>query len=120
MLVFDPYVGPQGTDAQTAGQFERAVTLCAGLAWHFYEINSVIEFRSAGFATPRLNAGEIIYDILRYLASVTPLKQQPGKDFLDSLGDTPDIFKIVLTSHPRGSIPTPLWNTAYFLFVSSL
>ena len=120
MLVFDPYVGPQGTDAQSAEQFERAVTLCAGLAWHFYEINSVIEFRSAGFATPRMSAGEIIYDILRYLASVTPLKQQPGNSFLDTLGDSPDIFKIVLTSHPRGTIPSHLWNTAYFLFVSSL
>jgi Protein of unknown function DUF58 len=120
MLVFDPYVGPQGTDAQSAEQFERAVTLCAGLAWHFYEISSVIEFRSAGFGTPRMSAGEIIYDILRYLASVTPLKPQPGKSFLDTLGDSPDIFKIVLTSHPRGSIPSHLWNTAYFLFVSSL
>ena len=65
-------------------------------------------------------AGEIIYDILRHLASVTPLKPLPGKNFLDSLADSPDIFKIVLTSHPRGSIPSPLWNTAYFLFVSSL
>jgi uncharacterized protein (DUF58 family) len=120
MLVFDPYIGPQGTDAQTAEQFERAVTLCAGLAWHFYEINSVIEFRSAGFATPRMSAGEIIYDILRYLASVTPLKQQPGKSFLDTLADSPEIFKIVLTSHPRGTIPSHIWNTAYFLFVSSL
>jgi uncharacterized protein (DUF58 family) len=120
MLVFDPYIGPQGTDAKSAEQFERAVTLCAGLAWHFYEINSVIEFRSAGFATPRMSAAEIIYDILRYLASVTPLKQQPGKSFLDTLGDTQDIFKIVLTSHPRGSIPSPLWTSAYFLFVSSL
>jgi uncharacterized protein (DUF58 family) len=120
MLVFDPYVTSQGTDAQSAEQFERAVTLCAGLAWHFYEINSVIEFRSAGFATPRMSAAEIIYDILRYLASVTPLKQQPGKSFLDTLGDTSDIFKIVLTSHPRGSIPSPLWTSAYFLFVSSL
>jgi uncharacterized protein (DUF58 family) len=120
MLVFDPYVGPQGTDGHAAEQFERAVALCAGLAWHFYEINSVIEFRSAGFATPRMSAGEIIYDILRYLAGVTPLKQPPGKSFLDTLGDAPDIFKIVLTSHPRGSIPTALWNSAYFLFVSSL
>jgi uncharacterized protein (DUF58 family) len=120
MLVFDPYVGPQGTDGQVTEQFERAVTLCAGLAWHFYEINSVIEFRSAGFGTPRMSAQEIIYDILRYLASVTPLKQQPGKSFLDTLGDSPDIFKIVLTSHPRGTIPSHLWNSAYFLFVSSL
>ena len=120
MLVFDPYIGPQGPDAKAAEQFERAVTLCAGLAWHFYEINSVIEFRSAGFATPRMSAGEIIYDILRYLASVTPLKQQPGKSFLDTLADSPEIFKIVLTSHPRGTIPSHIWNTAYFLFVSSL
>jgi uncharacterized protein (DUF58 family) len=120
MLVFDPYVGPQEMDAQAAERFERAVTLCAGLAWHFHEINSVIEFRSAGFATPRMSAGEIIYDILRYLASVTPLKPQPGKNFLDTLGDSREIFKIVFTSHPRGSIPSYLWNTAYFLFVSSL
>ena len=120
MLVFDPYVGNQPTDANSAEQFERAVTLCAGLAWHFYEINSVIEFRSAGFATPRMSAGDIIYDVLRYLASVTPLKPQPGKSFLDTLGDSPDIFKIVLTSHPRGSIPSSIWNTAYFLFISSL
>jgi uncharacterized protein (DUF58 family) len=120
MLVFDPFIGPQGTDGQSAEKFERAVTLCAGLAWHFYEINSVMEFRSAGFATPRMSAGEIIYDILRYLASVTPLKPQPGKSFLDTLGDSPEIFKIVLTSHPRGSIPSHIWNTAYFVFVSSL
>jgi uncharacterized protein (DUF58 family) len=120
MLVFDPYIGPQGTDAQFAERFERAVTLCAGLAWHFHEINSVIEFRSAGFATPRVIASEIIYDILRYLASVTPLKPQPGRSFLDTLGDSPEIFKIVLTSHPRGTIPSHIWNTAYFLFVSSM
>jgi uncharacterized protein (DUF58 family) len=120
MLVFDPYIGPQARDGQSMEHFERAVTLCAGLAWHFYEIGSVMEFRSAGFATPRMGAGEIIYDVLRHLASVTPLKQQPGKSFLDTLSDTPDIFKIVLTSQPRGSIPSSIWNTAYFIFVSTL
>ena len=120
LLVFDPYIGSQGMDARAAERFERAVNLCAALAWHFYEINSVMEFRSAGFATPRMGAGEIVYDILRYLASVTPLKPQAGKSFLDTLGDAPDIFKIVLTSHAPGTIPSHLWNTAYFLFVSSL
>ncbi|HET6141944.1 MAG TPA: DUF58 domain-containing protein [Candidatus Acidoferrales bacterium] len=120
MLVFDPYVDPAASDAKSAEQFERAVTLCAGLAWHFYEINSVIEFRSAGFATPRMSAPEVIYDVLRYLSSVTPLKQESGKNFLNTLGDTHDIFKIVLTNQPSGSIPSSLWNTAYFLFVSSL
>ncbi|HEX4643868.1 MAG TPA: DUF58 domain-containing protein [Candidatus Acidoferrales bacterium] len=120
MLVFDPYVDPQTSTEMAAEQFERAVTLCAGLSWHFYEINSVLEFRSAGFATPRVSANDIIYDVLRYLAGVAPLKQQPGKNFLDTLCDSPEIFKIVLTSHPRGTIPSHLWNTAYFLFVPSL
>lgn len=120
MLVFDPYVDLQVAGDKAAEQFERAVTLCAGLAWHFSEIKSVLEFRSAGFATPRMTADDIIYDVLRYLAGVAPLKQQPGKNFLDSLCDFPEIFKIVLTSQPRGTIPSHLWNTAYFLFVPSL
>ena len=120
MLVLDPYVPALETDGTAAEQFERAVTLCAGLAWHFHEINSVMEFRSAGFTTPRMSAGEIIYDILRYLASVAPLKPQPGRNFLDTLADSPDIFKIVLTCHPRGTIPSHIWNTGYFVFVQSL
>ncbi|MGH9679364.1 MAG: DUF58 domain-containing protein, partial [Candidatus Acidiferrales bacterium] len=117
LLAFDPYLSAASQDDP---QFERGVALCAGLAWHFYEINSVLEFRSAGFATPRVLAGEIIYDILTHLAGVTPLKQQPGKSFLDSLEDAPDIFKIVLTSEARGTIPTGLWNTSYFVFLSSI
>lgn len=121
MLAFDPYTDPREANPQQAAErFERAVALCAGLAWHFHEINSVIEFRSAGFATPRVAAGEIIYDVLRCLARVVPLKPRPDRSFLDSLSDGPDIFKIVLTSQPRGSIPTHLWSSSYFLFVSSL
>lgn len=120
MLVFDPYLAGEKMNPAAADQFERAVNLCAGLAWHFYEINSVLEFRSAGFGTRREVAREIIYDILRYLAGVAPLKPLPGKTFLDTLGGAQDIFKIVLTWQPRGSIPTSLWTTAYFLFVSSL
>src|SRR5882757_7681355 len=81
LLAFDPYLDPGNTDPQAAQQFERAVALCAGLAWHFHEISSVLEFRSAGFATPRVTAGEIIFDVLRCLASVTPLKPVPGTSF---------------------------------------
>ena len=95
--------------------------LCAGLAWHFHEINSVLEFRSAGFATPRVTAGEIIYDVLRCLASVTPESlPQTASVLLISLEDASDVFKIVITSQARGTIPTGLWNSSYFLFMSSL
>jgi uncharacterized protein (DUF58 family) len=121
LLVFDPFLNSrEELNELGAGRFERAVAICAGLAWHFYEINSVLEFRSAGFATPRASAGEIVYDVLRCLARVSPLKAQPDRSFLDSLSDAPDIFKIVLTSQPRGSIPTQLWSSSYILFVPSL
>jgi uncharacterized protein (DUF58 family) len=121
LLAFDPYMNPLEQNPELAAErFERAIALCAGLAWHFYEINSVLEFRSAGFATPRATAGDIVYDILRCLARVSPLKRQADRSFLDSLSDAPDIFKIVLTSQPRGSIPTQLWSSSYILFVPSL
>jgi uncharacterized protein (DUF58 family) len=121
LLAFDPFMNPREENPElAAGRFERAVALCAGLAWHFYEINSVLEFRSAGFGTPRATAGEIVYDVLRCLARVSPLKTQANRSFLDSLSDAPDIFKIVLTSQPRGSIPTQLWSSSYIVFVPSL
>jgi len=121
LLAFDPYSVPREENSEgAAARFERAVALCAGLAWHFYEINSVLEFRSAGFATPRVTAGEIVYDVLRCLARVSPLKAQADRSFIDSLSDAPDIFKIVLTSQPRGSIPTQLWSSSYILFLPSL
>jgi len=121
LLAFDPYMNSrEELSVLGADRFERAVALCAGLAWHFYEINSVLEFRSAGFATPRVIAGEIVYDVLRCLARVAPLKAQPDHSFLDSLSDATNIFKIVLTSQPRGSIPTQLWSSSYILFLPSL
>lgn len=121
MLAFDPYRAQDGTDpVQAEERFERAVALCASLAWHFFEVNSVIEFRSAGFATPRVASSRVIYDILQYLARVAPIQPQPGRRFLDSLSDAPEIFKIILTSQPRGSIPTDLWNSSFMIFVSSL
>ena len=29
-------------------------------------------------------------------------------------------FNIILTSQPRGSIPTSLWGTSYLIFIDSL
>lgn len=121
LLAFDPYlIAGEASAALAAERFERAVTLCAGLAWNFFEIDSVIEFRGAGFVTPRVAASHVIYDVLRYLARAAPLKAPPGSNFLDSLAEASDIFKIVLTSQPRGSIPTHLWSSSYFVFMSSL
>ena len=95
--------------------FERGVALCASLAWHFYEINSVLAFRSGAFETTMAPAGENIYAILRCLASAAP-----GESDLSVVSDLVDLsqtFKIILTAQPRGSIPTSLWSTSYIAFL---
>ncbi len=126
MLVLDPYVEPQdqpGTAlsrAEIAEIFERAVTLCACLAWHFYQSASVLEFRGGEFIAPLAPAGEIIYPVLRHLAFVEPLRSGQGHEFLSQLTREPDIFKIILTGQPRNSIPPSLWSSSYILFTQTL
>ncbi len=88
MLVLDPFVGPppaapgasvtteQASSERAAAEhtqrFERAVSMAACIAWHFNEINSVLQFRTNRFATPMAPAEEIIYDALRELAKIQP------------------------------------------------
>ena len=93
------------------------MTLCACLPWHFHEIDTVMEFRSAAATLPMAPAGEIIYDVLRHLAFAQPRPADPHRRFLSQLATESQIFKIVLTSQPRGSIPTSLWTSSYFLFI---
>jgi len=126
MLVFDPFLDVR-LDRTTGAppeemeeKFERGVTLCACLAWHFYEIDSVMQFRTADLATPMAPAGETIYDVLQHLAFIRPRPAEPDGNFLSELAEESQIFKIILTSQPRGSIPTSLWTSSYFLFLRSL
>jgi uncharacterized protein (DUF58 family) len=128
LLVLDPFLPAKKTaqdseeEVDLAEKFERAVTFCACLAWHFYEINAEMQFRTDHFSTPMTNAGEIIYDVLRHLALVEAQPAPDGGDvaFLMGLTQEPDLFKIILTSQPRGSIPTNLWTSSYFVFMQSL
>jgi len=78
-----------------------------------------MQFRTDELATPMALAGEIIYDVLRHLAFIEPKSGGDG-GFLSKLGEEPDLFKIILTSQPRGSIPTHLWTSSYFVFMQSL
>ncbi len=98
--------------------FERGVTLCASLAWHFYEIDSALAFSTVGFETPLAPASEVIYDILGHLAIAEAKPAEAGRSLLDSLTDMPQTFKIIVTGQPRGSIPTSLWASSYILFVN--
>jgi uncharacterized protein (DUF58 family) len=120
MLVLDPFLAASVAAKDAEERFERGVTLCACLAWHFYEIDSVLAFRTAGFETPLAPAGEVIYDVLRHLALVEATPGAHEQRFLAQLAEDTHIFKIILTGQPRGSIPTSLWTSSYFVFLESL
>jgi uncharacterized protein (DUF58 family) len=119
MLVLDPFIGTAAA-ADHMVRFERAVSLTACIAWHFQEIHSVMQFRTASYSTLMAPAGEIVYDALRQLALVQPEMSDAGGAFLDSLTTDREIFKIILTARAQKSIPAALWSSSYFIFVDRL
>ncbi len=118
-LVFDTFLPADERTREGEERFERAVTFCACLAWHFYEIDAELKFRSPEWETAVAPAGDVIYEVLRNLAFIEP-RWQRDSDFLQQIGQETDTFKILLTAGTRGSIPTGLWSSAYVVFLQSL
>jgi uncharacterized protein (DUF58 family) len=123
LLVLDPYVGPIGAapgapiSEVAAERFERAVNLCAGIAWHFFETNALLQYRSAGIETRLAPAHEIVYEILRDLALAQPMHADANQALMGDLAAAPDLFKIIVTSQPHGSIPASVWSSSYVVFL---
>jgi uncharacterized protein (DUF58 family) len=125
LLVLDPHVEVPAAVRNAAGQsaaerFERAVTLCASLAWHFSETGAVLQFRTAGLETPLAAAGDNIFTILRHLAVAEALPPDPHHALITELAAAPDLFKIVITSQPHGSIPAAVWHSSYVIFLDDI
>jgi uncharacterized protein (DUF58 family) len=126
LLVLDPFIGPPRADLgplaepEHAERFERAVSLTACIAWHFNEINSVMQFRTDRVSTEMAPAREIIYEALRALATIEPDCSHAGGSFLDELASEREIFKIIVTNRAQRTIPGALWSSSYFLFIKSL
>jgi uncharacterized protein (DUF58 family) len=122
LLVLDPHPGetPAVGKSIPNERFERAVTTCAGIAWHFYERNAFLQFRSAGIETSLTPAEENIFAILRYLAVAHPEPSAAQDALLQDLAASPDLFKVIVTSRPHGTIPNELWHSSYVIFLESL
>jgi uncharacterized protein (DUF58 family) len=116
LLVLDPHMDPHGA----ADRFERAVALCAGIAWQLFERNAQLQFRTAGMETQLVAADQNIFAILRHLAVAQPLSVDPEHTLLTDLAASPDLFKIVVTSQPHGSIPGNIWQSSYVVFLEDL
>jgi uncharacterized protein (DUF58 family) len=102
-IVFD---NPQAS-ALSGRDYESAVALAASLGWHFAGENAEVSFATQQYE------GEDVHRFLAHLAVV-----EPG----ESLSQLEDLqlsagYNIVVTSRPRGTIPTALWTTSYFVFI---
>jgi uncharacterized protein (DUF58 family) len=124
LLVLDPHLSDPAVLRRTTDndmeRFERSVTICASLAWHFYENNAQLQFRSAGIDTKLGPAEELIFSILRHLAVAQPLPPDATHGLINELAASPELFKIIVTSQPRGSIPAVLWHSSYVIFLDDL
>jgi hypothetical protein len=70
-----------------------------------------------GIDEPLAPAEEIIFKVLRHLALAQPLPHDPDQKLLNELAAAPDIFKIVVTSQSRDSIPYSVWSSSYIVFL---
>jgi uncharacterized protein (DUF58 family) len=120
ILVLDPHTSPGLSAKEADVRFERAVTMCAALAWHFYERNAILQFRTAGFETPLVEAGEMIFDTLRHLATAKPCPPDPKRALLSGLASSAEIFRVIVTSESRGTIPSNIWNRSWVIFLEDL
>ena len=107
-IVFD---NPGPTDISEE-QYESAVKLTASLAWQLAaDRDTEISFAAPGYSGTRDALG-----FLEYLAVVEPQAQALPLESLMAAGS----YNVVVTARPRGSIPTPLWNGSYFIFVGNV
>jgi uncharacterized protein (DUF58 family) len=121
VLVLDPllpvFPGVREPSPEQLERFERGVKLAACLAWHFYELSAEIEFLTDRLVAPMAPSPDTIHVILRELALIQARGGSPGESVFASLPDAPHLFKIILTSQTRGTIPTRLWTSAYVIFL---
>jgi uncharacterized protein (DUF58 family) len=111
--------------------YERAVDLTASLAWHFSTQEAELSFAVPG--RPRTRD---LHEFLAWLAVIEPAsssepnpessarnrRKDTGESHTDILREmcleTSDAYNIVITARPRGSLPTPIWDSSYFIFAA--
>lgn len=99
-------------------EYERAVDLAASIAWHFSSQEAELSYVIPGRSRTR-----DLHEFLAWLALVEPIaspssQHSPGQDPLREVSTGPaDEYNIVITARLRGTVPTALWNSSYFVFV---
>ena len=123
------------TGTGSKDNFEKAVSLAAGIAAHFLREGAGMEFLTPHEHVPRGMGINHLYRILRALAVVN-LEMSPSAapsddwhpDNFPGVRDrqairqilSEKVFKIILTSKPRGSFPSGIWRSSHVVFFDEL
>ena len=130
-LILDTRVhGPQSGHQR---EFEEAVSLAASLAAHFAREGADFEYVTPYQHVPLGTGIDHLYRVLKSLAvvrcesadgeSLAGLDQElsggPSRDELQRILSE-KVFKIILTSRPRGTLPAPVWRSSYVIYFDEL
>jgi len=131
-LILDNWMDPS-TGPDCEAQFEKAVSLAASLAAHFTDEGAELEYFTPEECVPRGIGRDHLYRVLRSLAVIgcrrTPEGSAPGLHEQLATVAQPDalkdalsekVFKIVISSKPRGSFPSSLWHSSHVIFFDEL
>jgi uncharacterized protein (DUF58 family) len=131
-LILDTFIHPP-LRPENAESFEKAVSLAASLAWYFSEEGAELEFLTPHGNVTRGEGQEQLYRILRSLAVVEcqPASPANSSDLRGELSGVVDaqalqqimsdkIFKIIITSKPRGSFPSRIWRSSHVIYFDEL
>jgi uncharacterized protein (DUF58 family) len=130
-LILDTRI--HGAPADHQREFEAAVSLTASLASHFVSEGAEFEYVTPHEHVPRSTGIDHLYCILRSLAVVRwesaaredlaeldrELAGGPPRDDLQRILSE-KVFKIILTSRPRGAFPAPVWRSSYVIYFDEL
>ncbi len=115
--------------------FEKAISLAASIAAHFLKDGAGLEFLTPYEYVPRGIGIRHLYRILQSLAVVKyemDSSEDPSR-FWDysKFSEIKDaqalrqifsdkVFKIIITSKPRGSFPSAIWRSSHVVFIDEL
>jgi uncharacterized protein (DUF58 family) len=116
------------------GRFEKAVSLAASISAHFLGEGAGIEFLTPYEYVPRGTGVYHLYRILRSLAVVRYELQSSGCSGLWELANfsaahedqalrqilSDKVFKIIITSQSRGSLPSAIWRSSHVVFYDEI
>ncbi|MGH9454588.1 MAG: DUF58 domain-containing protein [Terriglobia bacterium] len=88
--------------AENVEKFERAVRLCASLAWHFAAAGTFLEFAAAGTEFSGGHGDDVIYQILEALATIEPTHSNGASPSRSAVNSA--VWNIVFTAQPKSLV----------------